>query len=105
LLFNFDLEYAIGKVQANQKRMEMNGTHQLLVYANDVNMLRGNINTVKTNTEALVNASNEVDLEVNTEKTKHMVVYRRRNARQNHSLLITNKSFENVANYSTWEQQ
>jgi hypothetical protein len=47
LLFNFALEWAIRRVQLNQDGLKLNGTHQLLAYANGVNILGGNIRAVK----------------------------------------------------------
>ena len=74
LLFNFVLEYAIRRVQVNQDGLKLNGTHQLLVYANGVNILGGSVHAVKENAEALIVASKEIGLEVNVDKTKYMVM-------------------------------
>ena len=56
LLFAFVLEYAIRRVQVNQDGLKLNGTHQFLAYADDVNILGAGIHTVKENAEALVAA-------------------------------------------------
>ena len=64
LLFNFALEYAISRVQVNQDGLKLNGTHQLLAYADDVNIQGGSIRTLKENVKALVAATMEIGLKV-----------------------------------------
>jgi nitrous oxidase accessory protein NosD len=62
LLFNFAVDSAIRKVQANQGGLKVRGTYQLLVYADDVNLLRENIVTIKKITQTLIAASKGVGL-------------------------------------------
>ena len=55
--------------------MKLNGTHQLLVYADD-DILGRHVYTIKKNADVLVVASKEIGLEVNTDKTKYLVMFR-----------------------------
>jgi sorting nexin-29 len=102
LLFNFALEYAIRNVQENQVRLKINGTHQLLAYADDINLLGDNTDTIEKNTETLIDASKEVGLEINVEKTKYTLLSRRQNAGQNRDIKIANRSLENVSQFKYW---
>jgi hypothetical protein len=69
-------------------RLKLNGTHQLLVCADDGNLLGDNIRvvTIKKNIQILIDASKKVGLEINTDKTKYMLLSRQQNAGQNHGI-------------------
>jgi len=99
MLFNFDLEYAIRRVQVNQDGLKLNGTHQLLAYGDDVNILGQSIHTLKENGEALVAATREIGLEVSADKTKYMVMSRDQNAGRIHNVWIDNNTFERVQEF------
>jgi hypothetical protein len=78
--------------------LKLNGTHRLLAYA-DVNLLGDNRDTINKNTQTLIDASNEVGLEVNGEKTKYMLVSRNQNAGQYQEIKIAIVSFEKLPQF------
>jgi hypothetical protein len=73
--FQVTLDYAITKVQENQVGLKLIGTYQQLVYSDDImNRMSDNIDNIKKKKKILNDVSKEVDLEVNTEKTKYMLL-------------------------------
>jgi hypothetical protein len=74
LLFNFALHYAIRNVQENHVGLKLSGTHELLAYGDDVNLMGDNIDSINKNTETLTDGSKEVGIEINVEKTKYMLI-------------------------------
>ena len=90
------LKIRMQKVQVNQDGLTLNGTHQLLVYADDVNIMGGRVHIKQRNTEACVVAIKGIGLEVNADKTRYTVISRDQNAGRSHNIKTDNKFFEMV---------
>ena len=85
-LFNLDLEYFVRGFQVNEDGLNLNGTHQLLVYAVDDNIFGGSLCPIKKNIEVSVVANTEIRIEVLSDKTKYMVFPRDQNAGRIHRI-------------------
>ena len=79
--------------------MKLNGTHQLLVYADDINIMGESVHTIEGNTGTLVVAGKKTGIDVNADKTRYVVASRDHNARRNHSIKNDNSSFERVEEF------
>jgi hypothetical protein len=99
LLLNFVWGYAIRKIQKNEEGVKLNGTHQLLPYADDVNIKGENTFTKKKNTEALLDATKKFGLEANPEKTKYRLKSCSQKLGQKHGIKIANRSFEDMSKF------
>ena len=86
-------------LQENRIGLELNGKHKLLVYADVVNMLGQNLQTVRKNAEIFIKTSKDICLEINSENTKYMIISRHENVIQNQNIAIENLSFENVKKF------
>jgi hypothetical protein len=84
------------RFQVNQVGLKFNGIHQVLVNADDVNILGRSVPTIKENAEALVETSKETGLEIITDKSNYMVMSRDQNAGRSQNTKIKNGSFEKV---------
>ena len=83
----------------NQDGLKLNGAHQLLFYADDVNIMGGKVHATKKNTETLVVASKGTRPEVNAVESKYMVMSRDQKAGRSHNMKTDNSSSERVEEF------
>jgi hypothetical protein len=79
--------------------LKLNGTHQLLAYSDNVNVLGKAVHTMKENAKALLVASKEIGLKIFADKTKYIIMSRDQNAGRSHSMKTDNSSFERVEEF------
>ena len=99
LLFNLVLEYAIKEMQKSNDGLQLNGTTQILTYADDIALLGDNKETLINNAKILLDKTKELGLQINVEKTKYMVTDRIQNIHNNGNLVVCDKIFERVSNF------
>ena len=92
LLSIFSLQFAIIKVQETNLGLDMNGTHQVLTYADDVHLIIDDIETIERNVDVLLNACKIIGLAINTTKTKYMEIGRHRGVIVNEHIKIGSNS-------------
>ena len=80
--------------------MKLNGAHQLLVYADDVNILGRSVHSIRKREEARAIASKKMRLEVNADKTKYLLMSRDQSAGRSHNIKTGNNSFERMGQFT-----
>jgi hypothetical protein len=95
----FPVQNGVKKGDVSPACLELNGTYQLLVFANDVNLLDDSVNTKKENTETLLEASRDIGLDINAENTKYMIMSCHPNSGQDQNTRTANESFEDGAKF------
>jgi hypothetical protein len=96
LPFTSSVGYAIRRIQVNQNGLKLNGTHQLLFYADDVHILGRSVHSIRKRAEATVIASKKMKLEVSADKLKYLVMSRDESAGRSHNIRTGNGSFERM---------
>ena len=94
----------VGSGGGTPEGLKQNGTHQLLIYADNVNILPESIQTTKKNTEDLIVANLGIGLEIKTVEAKYIVISHEHNARQNHTKRYIINPPKGCNSSTIWEQ-
>ena len=86
-------------MQKSEVGLQLNGTTQILIYADDIALLGDNKKTLINNTKMLLDKTKELGLQINVEKTKYMVTDRIQNTHNNGNLIVCDKIFERASNF------
>ena len=82
----------------------MNGTHQLLIHAENTHLLGESTYTIQKNIKELLVPSKEIGLQKNAEKNKYMFMSSGKSAGHHHNITMGNKSFESEVSLNIWEK-
>jgi hypothetical protein len=102
VIFNFAAECVIKRVEETRAGLKLNVTRQLLAYADDVNLLRDNIDTIIKNTETLIQVIKEVNSEINVENAKYRLLSHHQNAGQYRDVIRKQNRTEMLHSSNTW---
>jgi hypothetical protein len=96
IAFQFCFRVAIRRVQVKQDGLKLNGTYQVLIYADDSNITGGSVHTINKNAGSLLVAGTETGLKVNVDKSKYMDMSADQNAGRSHRIKTDNESLQRL---------